>query len=615
MSVCNIDTVTRDLIFDINLNVANPCRRSIRYALGFRDFTPNGSTNPKYFLPDIRELSEAIHTLAIERLPIRSGAKLRQAWKKGELLHTEIKGLLKKHGEKIWGIPMDQRRLVSNRNAPLLVKGEGDGCYPTDLFYGVEAHRAYIELQLEHLAYAKAFSRWRCKFKLKGKRATARSNIAPSGSKKVSIKACPSLIVAFSLPHEYLLMLSLDPKKRKHHVEDDYTHGPTRRVKDFDPSTPQGLRWNSPIVIDDSEEEDNKAEECDVEDHICYAPYTHSWTRRRENGGGSDGQDDEHAHQASSKRSKTEESDRKGKGRAKEIRYTSNTTLAAQHPYDEIRNNINARKEITVSHPTEDILGDQGANIVETNQDQPSNEILDPEVDRDHQNAAIVRENPLTLGLNQDDLVAPVGDELIDSPETNQHTTESKINLDNVRRDLHVILLGELRDTAGIYSTPQDSDKMWTMSQEINLHLKLLWTADRDKNLLAMGRERYKMVDKVLNEWLVRRDITRRLGSAAGVHTSQGLLPRLTGKEWAEKLGGVREFRDMDLLLATYRQQLLSRSGSGITKTDFADCLADAFVSMMQYSLGIEDFKTFYLDDILTFNRKLFAWTLSFAPN
>lgn len=451
------------------------------------------------------------------------------------------------------------------------------------------------------------------------------------------MKARPSLIVVLSLRHEQLLMLFQGAKKRKHHVEDDYTYEPGLPVKDYNPSTPRRLR------IEDSE----------VEDYVSYAPHTRSWTRlrkesdvksdnehaprisHRSQSGGADDEDDDHAPQARSKRSRTEESVRQGKGKVEETRYTRNTTpLAAQHLYDEIRNDISrldqrlvkfrtdlhvdTDQEFTLFHPTEDILDDLGTNIVETDQDQPCNELLDSEVDRDNQDTAIVEENPLTLGSNEDDLVAPVEDELIDSSKkesskTDQHTPESELNLDSLRLNLHVLLLGELCDTAGTHSTSKDTDEMWKMSQEINFHLKLLWAADKEANLLAMGGERYKMVNRVLDEWLVRRDITRRLGSVAGVHTSQGPLPRLTGKQWAEKLGGIREFRETDLLLATYRQ-LLGTSSSGTTKDDFADCLADAFASVIKYSLGIEDFKTFYMDDILKFNEKLFAWTLDFAP-
>jgi hypothetical protein len=56
------------------------------------------------------------------------------------LLEDEIESLMKKYGKEIWGVVMTAGALQSPKSY-LLVAGEGEVFYTTDLFYSNEKHR------------------------------------------------------------------------------------------------------------------------------------------------------------------------------------------------------------------------------------------------------------------------------------------------------------------------------------------------------------------------------------------------------------------------------------------------------------------------------------------
>jgi hypothetical protein len=68
----------------------------------------------------------------------------------------------------------------------------------------------------------------------------------------------------------------------------------------------------------------------------------------------------------------------------------------------------------------------------------------------------------------------------------------------------------------------------------------------------------------------------------------------------------------MNLRLATYCR--LHSCGSKANKEDFTELLATAFSFVIKYSLVVESFVSFYKEDILAFNERMFSWTLDFAP-
>ena len=190
-------------------------------------------------------------------------------------------------------------------------------------------------------------------------------------------------------------------------------------------------------------------------------------------------------------------------------------------------------------------------------------------------------------------------------------TASPELNLEILRYDLHMLVVGEL--SHGAQSPSKDPEEMWEVSQEINLSLKEVWTADKKELELEMGAEKYRIVDRVISEWLVWRGMTRKLDSVAGIYPSQGLLPLLADDQWTEKLGEKHEVQAMDLWLATYRRFLHS-SGSVANTEDFAELFATGLSFAIKFSLVVESFVSRYKENILAFNEKLFSWPFDFAP-
>jgi hypothetical protein len=110
--------------------------------LGFRDTKDSVYARPKFVSQAVQNLYNAIGKVSRERLPSKSLETLRHAWIEGKLLHNEINNIVEEYGKEIWDAPMDRRRLVDNPKSHLLVTGEGEGFYTTDLFYDNEDHRA-----------------------------------------------------------------------------------------------------------------------------------------------------------------------------------------------------------------------------------------------------------------------------------------------------------------------------------------------------------------------------------------------------------------------------------------------------------------------------------------
>jgi hypothetical protein len=334
-----------------------------------------------------------------------------------------------------------------------------------------------------------------------------------------------------------------------------------------------------------------------------------------------DDQEDHHNHnhnhyvQNPQKRSKVERESEQNK----EARSPRNTSrLVPRRVIDEIRDEIieshpiheissptqltDPDEDSILSEPLEDMLEDAPGRVsnpenqdgTNSRKDQPYKEHVE-----DH-----------SMAEKQYDAISPPEDE---SSEKEERTASPELDLNKLRLDLHVLLLGELCHVPGAHSLSRDTNELWEASQEIDLALKLVWATDKNDLKLQLGAEKYQMIDRAVGEWLVWRDMTRKLGSRAGVHPSEGPLPRLSGEQWADMLGGKREFQEMDLRLATYRR-FLQTSGSGANKDDFAKLLATAFASVIKYSLGVESFISLYKEDILAFNEKLFSWPLNFVP-
>ena len=137
----SIDISTRELIAARNLKTGSAAIKPIRQALGFREVGEPGSSVPKFASTVVHALYSSLDGLAKKCLPMDSLEGLQQAWRRGELLQTELDQLLNQYGDEIWGLPVAQRHLAPRSSLHLLVAGEGDGFYKTDLSYAIQQHR------------------------------------------------------------------------------------------------------------------------------------------------------------------------------------------------------------------------------------------------------------------------------------------------------------------------------------------------------------------------------------------------------------------------------------------------------------------------------------------
>lgn len=138
-----VDTVNRDVIFRKSLRSLWAVKlQPIRMTLGLRETGKSTINRPKFVSEDAQDLETAITKVSKEKLPNERFESLQRAWNEGKLLNTEINNLIEEYGKKIWGAPMNQRHIRENHQSHLLVAGEGEGIYNTDLFYDNQGHRA-----------------------------------------------------------------------------------------------------------------------------------------------------------------------------------------------------------------------------------------------------------------------------------------------------------------------------------------------------------------------------------------------------------------------------------------------------------------------------------------
>lgn len=73
-----------------------------------------------------------------QKLPNHSHDELKRAWE-GQIYAKDVKGLVDRHGEGIWGDTLEDRKLSSNPKSQLLTAE--DGSEAGNLFYKYERHR------------------------------------------------------------------------------------------------------------------------------------------------------------------------------------------------------------------------------------------------------------------------------------------------------------------------------------------------------------------------------------------------------------------------------------------------------------------------------------------
>jgi len=74
-------------------------------------------------------------------------------------------------------------------------------------------------------------------------------------------------------------------------------------------------------------------------------------------------------------------------------------------------------------------------------------------------------------------------------------------------------------------SLSKNPKELWEASHKLSLALKEVRYEDNNELKLSMSAEKYEVVDNVVGEWLVWRDMIRKLGNAAGIHPSPRTSP------------------------------------------------------------------------------------------
>jgi hypothetical protein len=110
----------------------------IRRSLGFRETGAYGKGVPVFASKNVDRLYSELDQLAKTKLPHISQEALCRAWQ-DQTYTKDVKCLVEKHGERIWGDSLEDRKLSSNPKSQLLTAE--DGSEAGDLFYKYGRHR------------------------------------------------------------------------------------------------------------------------------------------------------------------------------------------------------------------------------------------------------------------------------------------------------------------------------------------------------------------------------------------------------------------------------------------------------------------------------------------
>jgi len=83
----------------------------------------------------VGKLHNAINKLSSEVLPNQTLESLHLGWRDGTLPENEIQSIRMEYGNEIWGAEKRRRHVAVNPKSHLLIVGEGEGFYITDLFW------------------------------------------------------------------------------------------------------------------------------------------------------------------------------------------------------------------------------------------------------------------------------------------------------------------------------------------------------------------------------------------------------------------------------------------------------------------------------------------------
>ncbi|KAF2738117.1 hypothetical protein EJ04DRAFT_560990 [Polyplosphaeria fusca] len=141
----NLTTATRDTVLEKNLRKKSPQIQAIRQSLGFREL-PSSPSWARFVSADVGDLYRGIETLA-RTIPFEDLEDIYRKFRNGSK-STEVLELLEAYGDRIWCRNKDRSHLFE--------AGTKNVFYPTDLFIDQPAHKSYIQLQLEHIVFARA---------------------------------------------------------------------------------------------------------------------------------------------------------------------------------------------------------------------------------------------------------------------------------------------------------------------------------------------------------------------------------------------------------------------------------------------------------------------------
>ncbi|KAJ4305450.1 hypothetical protein N0V90_000981 [Kalmusia sp. IMI 367209] len=175
----------------------------------------------------------------------------------------------------------------------------------------------------------------------------------------------------------------------------------------------------------------------------------------------------------------------------------------------------------------------------------------------------------------------------------------------SLRTKLKILLYGELCiDDDDSHAMLANTGLMLAKSRELDNIMLTLWTRGEARYRATLGKQ-YERVNLVLHNWLSWREGVCKFNELTGVHFLEGKeVPQLTYEEWTTKLGGEKQFRNLDKELSKYWAEL---DTSGICHAEETEVTADILAWVFAAATNDTKLEKALRQVIPRFNEKLFS--------
>ncbi|KAF2111720.1 hypothetical protein BDV96DRAFT_649695 [Lophiotrema nucula] len=581
-----VDTATREVILSQSLCKSQPVNRDVRQTLGFHELR-DGHGQPKFASKNVTLLHSALDDLKLT-LPYHDLEKLRSEWQKGRLLQVDLDQLLNfpnEYGSRIWGIPVEERDSTNRPDMPLL-RANHNKFYPTDLVWGIDSHRKYIKLQLEHLVYIKAI-----KYRTNH---VAPLNVHQTAAAKVNTLESDTTCVyrprSRANPSAIASGNATFMPGTKHHIDDD---------DEWTPYTSERSKRRKGVMHDS---EDDISERRLARGSKARKSYTQFYPPEPSDPAESAGAtDDMQTAQAAMNLIEGSTSGTLSLSRPTAEQWQPNAqTSDEESSLTDVPENLSDRAQSleqdapqTLSGLNRQVEADQSTEQVEPNRDKQgvteSSELIEDSVIGDLGYRANFNSTALSTSCNKNG-----------RSQRNQTIDAARIELRELLR----------RDIGGIKTSDFDNIEdemydMWDNSEKLNSAVLELWEVEQEALREKMGPQLHECRHYVLSLWISWRDHARVIGTAINCHPARNEMPTYSYEMWAKKLGGEDAVNHVETQLFRC-WECLQRFNKKTDEQDARNRVAEHLSAILSELTNQP--KGRWINMVKRFNDKLFAW-------